>query len=157
MEFINKFYVKVDKQDLINYVNDKIYDSSLVLEMLDSINEYEKNTGDDVSSFYLSVISKYYRSLSNYFSIPIKRDILINAYMQSLILEKNMEMSSLSEFIINKELNFKENCNLFNYVLEHSMDIDEFLNGQKEKLIFNEKTGLEMGYIYNCGKQKKLS
>lgn len=158
MEFINKFYVKVDKKDLSDCINNEFCDTSLIFEMFNCINEYENMNGVSVDSFYLSVLSKHYRCLSNIFSIPIKRSTLINAYIQSLILQDQKKLILLSDYIMHKELSFKENICLFNYVLNHSMDIDEFLNGQDLKLVFNDETcELEKNYIYNNSKQKKIS
>ena len=156
MEFINKFYVKVDKNDLLDHSNDDSLARDTILEMLDIVNMYEKENSVSINSFYLSVLSKYYRDLLSIFYIPIKRDILINAYMQSLILENDEKMGMIANSIMDKELYPKDNCVLFNYVLEHSMDIEEFINGQTEKLVLNHKTKkFEMNYIYNTFEKNK--
>lgn len=159
MEFINKFYVKVDKNDLLGHLQDDSLARDTILELLSIVNNYEKETSASIDSFYLSVLSNYYRDLLSIFYIPIKRDILINAYMQSLVLEDDEKMALIANSIMDSELYFKQNCSLFNYVLEHSMDIEEFINGQTEKLVLNHKTKkLEMNYIYNTlDKSKKKS
>lgn len=156
MDFVNKFYVKIDKEKLKScfHCDDSSYVT--VYELLNIVSEYEKDNNVVVDSFYVSMLSNYYRDLSDIFDFSIKKDILINAYIQACILDDNDKNGLLIDYIIKKELNFNDNPDLFNYVLDHSMDVDEFLNGQTKKLVLNNKTKLlEMDYIYNNFKNNK--
>ena len=47
--------------------------------------------------------------------------------------------------------------NLSDYVLEHSINFNEYIDGQEKKLVFDEEKGFYEDYIYgNSGIQKKL-
>lgn len=163
MEFINKFYVKVDKDDLLGHSQDENFNTDTILELLDIVNNYEKKNNVYVKFFYLSVLSDYYRGLLDIFNIPIKRKTLVNAYIQSLILGDEDKTEMLASSIMDEELYFKFNCDLFNYVLDHSMGVGEFWNGEKQRLVLNHKTKkFENKFIYNSfekssQKKKKIN
>jgi hypothetical protein len=159
MEMINKFYYRVSKEDLLPCLDSKIYRSKYIRELLEYIDIYEKENNSSLGSFYIHTCSNYHKELLNFYFYPLKQETLVNAYIQSLLLGKEEMAEKISLYMTGKEFAQCDfDCGLFNYILEHSMDIDEFLNGEKEKLIFDEHSHqFVMDYISRfCVDDSKL-
>jgi hypothetical protein len=157
MERVNKEYVMVNKIDLLCSLNDEIENVGVIKNILSIINNYEKDNNDYVSNFYLGVNSSYYKKLAKVFSFPIKRNSLLNAFIYAGH-TKNLQMIfNLNSFLSLSEVSIDELGNLSDYVLEHSVDFNEYVDGQEKKLILDEKIGFYEDYIYDTlGRQKKL-
>ena len=151
MEMINKFYYRVCKEDLLPCLDSKIYKCESLRKLLGYIDAYEKENNTSLGSFYIHTCSSYHKALANFYFYPLKQQTLINAYIQSLFLDREDMAEKIAFYMTKKELAQCDlECGLFNYILDHSMDIDEFLNGEKEKLIFDEHSHqFVMDYISN--------
>ena len=86
MEDISKFYIKVDKTDLLESIKSIIYRHGQVEELLGKLENYERNNNISVDSFYLCVVSSYFKEVSSAHDLSVKQDTILNAYLQSLFL-----------------------------------------------------------------------
>lgn len=158
MERVNRDFVKLNKIDLLCLLNDKSSCDNIIKNLLSCIFDYEKVNKLYVGDFYLSVDSLYYVGLSKTFDFLIKRSILLNSFNYAAY-TKDLEMLyKLNPFISKKEVSTESLGSLLNYVLDHSICFDEYLDGEEKKLIFDDSTnGFKQGFIYgNFSKQKKI-
>ena len=149
MEAISKFYIKVDKTDLLEGIKSTIYRHGQVEELLGKLENYERNNNISVDSFYLCVVSSYFKEVISAHDLSVKQDTILNAYLQSLFLGDTEVASRLSLFLKNESTSSRElGCYLYNYVLGHSMSFDEFINGEEEQLLYDDDIGdFAMGCI----------
>ena len=148
MERINKKYVMIDKIDLLCNLNDECQNVEVIKNILSCISNYERDTKDYVGDFYLSVDSSCYGELSKVFNFPIKRNSLLNAFIYAGH-TKNLQMIfNLSSYLSRSAIFIDELGNLSDYVLEHSINFNEYIDGQEKKLIFDETKGFYEDYIY---------
>lgn len=139
MESVSKFYIKVDKSDLLESLNGTIYGHAHVEELLGKLENYEKNNNVSVDSFYLCVVSGYFNEVISAHDISLKQDSILNAYLQSLFLGDTDMSTKLSLFLKNEKSSYRDlGCSLYNYVLDYSMSFDEFINGEEDKLLFDD-------------------
>lgn len=139
MESVSKFYIKVDKSDLLESLNGTIYGHAHVEELLGKLENYEKNNNVSVDSFYLCVVSGYFNEVISAHDISLKQDSILNAYLQSLFLGDTDMSTKLSLFLKNEKSSYRDlGCSLYNYVLDHRMSFDEFINGEEDKLLFDD-------------------
>lgn len=139
MESVSKFYIKVDKSDLLESLKSTIYGHARVEELLGKLENYEKNNNVSVDSFYLSVVSNYFNQVISAHDISLKQDSILNAYLQSLFFGDTDMSTKLSLFLKNERSSYRDlGCSLYNYVLDHSMSFDEFINGEEDKLLFDD-------------------
>lgn len=157
MKFISKFYVKINKQDLLDKkINNQV--SPAVESLLSAIESYERESFELVDCFYLSVVSKYYNKLLDVFYLTIEKQSITNAFLYALCMSESEKALKLAPFISQNEVDYKDLGPLLNYVLDHSLDFDELLDGEQEKLIFDDETdSFKKGFIHNgFNNQKKL-
>lgn len=149
MEYVSKFYCRTNKSDLMYYVQRGIYHPEAVYELLAYIDSYEKENGVEVGDFHINACSTYVRSLLNLIDNPIKQQSVINAYLQALVLGDDEIAEKLIPFMSIKAMEQATlGCPLFNYVLSHCSDLDELFEGEKKKLIFDDKSHqFVMGYL----------
>lgn len=147
MERVNKEYVKLDKFDLLCNI-DKGIDS--IKNLLSSVYNYEKDNKYYIGEFYLSINSKCYSELAKFFEFPIKRNTLLNTFIYAGY-TKNLEMVfRLNPFITLNEVSIEELGSLSNYILEHGISFDEYLDKQEKRLIFDENLGsFYKNFIYD--------
>lgn len=149
MERVNREYIMINKIDLLCSLNGGYQDVDVIKNMLSCIFDYEKDTGDYVSNFYLNINSPYYIELSKMFSFPIKRNSLLNAFIYAGY-TKNLQMIfNLNSFLSHSEVSIDELGNLSDYVLDYSIDFNEYIDGQNKRLVFHERKGFYEDYIYD--------
>jgi hypothetical protein len=149
MEAVSKFYIKVDKADLLESIKSVIYRHGQVEELLGKLENYERNNNISVDSFYLCVVSSYFKEVISAHDLSVKQDSILNAYLQSLFLGNTDVSTRLSLFLKNERASYRDlGCDLYNYVLGHSMSFDEFINGEEEQLLYDDDIGdFAMGCI----------
>jgi len=136
MERINNEYVRLDKFDLLcNSENDK---SGVVRDLLMHIVDYEKNNNEYVGSFYIDVNGFYYSRLASVYEFPIMRSSIINSFIYAGYKKDLNMVFQLNSFICLNSVSLDQLGNLSSYVLEHSIDFNEYLDGEKEKLVFDD-------------------
>ena len=154
MELVNKKYVKMHKFDIFTEMvkvgaNEEKQDEervSFFQKMLNVVMEYERNTKPRtyVEEFYVSVDDL---DISD---AEITRDTIINAIVYASITKDFHMVKEITPYLYCKRYKVVEGNDDLDYILEHGMDTDTFIDGEEEKLIYhpNSET-LEYGYIHN--------
>lgn len=156
MELVNKEFAKVDKVDLFYLATD---DSSkgVADKLLKDVLQYEKENNTYVGEFYLSTDGLYYHDLNNVNKFMVSRKSLLNALNYAGYTLAWDVILKLQPFISKKQVFLEELGNLSDFVMDHSMDFNEFCDGQEEKLIFDENSNsFKNDFIYKTD-DKKLS
>lgn len=156
MELVNNDFAKVDKVDLLYLTTD---DSSkgVADKLLKDVLQYEKENNTYVGEFYLSTDGLYYHDLNNVNKFMVSRKSLLNALNYAGYTLAWDVILKLQPFISKKQVFLEELGNLSDFVMAHSMDFNEFCDGQEEKLIFDENSNsFKNDFIYKTD-DKKLS
>ena len=156
MELVNKEFAKVDKVDLFYLTTD---DSSkgVADKLLKDVLQYEKENNTYVGEFYLSTDGLYYHDLNNVNKFMVSRKSLLNALNYAGYTLAWDVILKLQPFISKKQVFLEELGNLSDFVMDHSMDFNEFCDGQEKKLIFDENSNsFKNDFIYKTD-DKKLS
>ena len=154
MELVNKKYVKMHKFDIftemvkVGATEEKQDEErvSFFQKMLNVVMEYERNTKPRtyVEEFYVSVDDL---DISD---AEITRDIIINALVYASITKDFHMVKEITPYLYCKRYKVVEGNDDLDYILEHGMDTDTFIDGEEEKLIYHPETeSLEYGYIRN--------
>ena len=144
MERVNNSYVKINKFDLLcNFDNDK---SGVIRSLLNYIFAYEKdNKGAYVGDFYMDVNGLYYSRLASVYEFPVKRESIINSFIYAGYKKDLNMVFQLNSFICLNSVSLDQLGNVSDYVLSHSIDFNEYLDGEKEKLVFDD---VNQSFIY---------
>ena len=144
MERINNSYVKINKFDLLcNFDNDK---SGVIRSLLNYIFAYEKdNKGAYVGDFYMNVNGPYCSRLFSVYEFPIMRNSIINSFVYAGYKKDLNMVFQLNSFICLNSVSLDQLGNVSDYVLSHSIDFNEYLDGEKEKLVFDD---VNQSFIY---------
>lgn len=156
MELVNNDFAKVDKVDLFYLTTD---DSSkgVADKLLKDVLQYEKENNTYVGEFYLSTDGLYYHDLNNVNKFMVSRKSLLNALNYAGYTLAWDVILKLQPFISKKQVFLEELGNLSDFVMDHSMDFNEFCDGQEKKLIFDENSNsFKNDFIYKTD-DKKLS
>lgn len=156
MELVNNDFAKVDKVDLLYLTTD---DSSkgVADKLLKDVLQYEKENNTYVGEFYLSTDGLYYHDLNNVNKFMVSRKSLLNALNYAGYTLAWDVILKLQPFISKKQVFLEELGNLSDFVMDHSMDFNEFCDGQEKKLIFDENSNsFKNDFIYKTD-DKKLS
>ena len=156
MELVNKEFAKVDKVDLFYLTTD---DSSkgVADKLLKDVLQYEKENNTYVGEFYLSTDGLYYHDLNNVNKFMVSRKSLLNALNYAGYTLAWDVILKLQPFISKKQVFLEELGNLSDFVMNHSMNFNEFCDGQEKKLIFDENSNsFKNDFIYKTD-DKKLS
>lgn len=156
MELVNKEFAKVNQVDLFYLASD---DSSkgVANKLLEAVFKYERENSKYVGEFYLSTDGLYYQVLNNVNKFMVSRKSLLNALNYAGYTLAWDIILKLQPFISKKQVFLEELGNLSDFVMDHSMDFNEFCDGQEEKLIFDENSNsFKNDFIYKTD-DKKLS
>jgi hypothetical protein len=138
MELVNKVFAKVDKFDLLYIMANQSIESSAIEKLITIINDYERLNKSDVGEFYLNTSGLCFHELNNISEFMVSRKVLLNAFTYAGYNCDFDVLFNLKPFVFKKQVSIKELGSLFDYVMEHSMNFDEFCDGQKKKLIFDD-------------------
>ena len=132
--------------------NDKIV---FFQKLLETVIEYEKKRKVHINNIYISIDSLNNPWIFKISELPIKRQTLLNATLFAVYNGDMDIVKKMTSFFLENEMSTNELGGLVDYVLEHSMDMNEFIVGEKERIIYKEKESkLEKGYIFSIGKQQ---
>ncbi len=154
MELVNKKYVRMHKFDIFTEMvksgaTEKEQDEervSFFQNLLNVVMDYERNTKPRtyVEEFYVSVDDL---DISD---AEITRDTIVNALVYANITNDHIVAKQIVPYLYGKKYKYDEENAVLNYVLNHGIAPDEFIDGESEKLIFNRDLNcLEYGYIHN--------
>lgn len=156
MELVNKEFAKVDHFDLF-YLTTAASSKGVADKLLKDVLQYEKENNTYVEEFYLSTDGLYYHDLNNVNKFMVSRKSLLNALNYAGYTLAWDIILKLQPFISKKQVFLEELGNLSDFVMDHSMDFNEFCDGQEKKLIFDENSNsFKNDFIYKTD-DKKLS
>ena len=138
MELVNKVFAKVDKFDLLYIMANQSIESSAIEKLITIINDYERLNKSYVGEFYLNTSGLFFHELNNISEFMVSRKVLLNAFTYAGYNCDLDVLFNLKPFVFKKQVSIKELGSLFDYVMEHSMNFDEFCDGQEQKLIFDD-------------------
>ena len=157
MELVNFEYIKIEKIDIFNELlnyseanND--YMKNYFQKLLDTILKYEKESKKFIKDIYLHRSDFTIKEVRN---MPIKRQTVINAYVYANIYNDVFWKDEIGNYILKKEVTLDELFNTVNYILEHSIDINEYFDGEIPRYIYNsQEDKIDIGYIFKTKKDK---
>ena len=80
----------------------------------------------------------------------VTRQTIINALVYASITKDFHMVKEITPYLYCKRYKVVEGNDDLDYILEHGMDTDTFIDGEEEKLIYHPETeSLEYGYIHN--------
>lgn len=152
MELINKKYVKMHKCDIFIQMvkagaTEKVQDNEKVeyfQTLLTNVINYEKETKSRIEEFYIPIED------IDINDAEVTREIIINALVYASI-SKNFKMiQKITPYLYAKNYKLSIGNKIIEYILEHGINVDEFIDGEEEKLIYNkEQETFSYGYIHN--------
>ena len=144
MERINKQYIKISRisifsqQIIADEESNKLkkgYFEKITRVLLD----YNKKERKFVKEIYIPVDSPTIKTLFNLSQIPITRESIVNATLQASLDNDFEKIKELQPFLLKSEILPSELGSLLEYVLENNISINEYLNGEWSKIIYNEE------------------
>lgn len=158
MELVNKNYVKMTEFNIFHEMikaSDKKDEEKyeFLQKLLQVVMKFKNNGRRHVEEFYVDI--KYFPNET----FEITRNTIMNALAYATI---NGDFDMIKEFPVllykdfhtipaNYEETYAENTKeTLGYILNHSISIEEYLDGEKERFVFNPETNsIEKDYIYN--------
>ena len=149
MELVNKKYVKINKfniftQIVVSGANKEKVD--FFQNLLNVVMNYERDSKhrEFINEFYVSV------DYINIYDTQITREIIMNALVYASLTSDFHMVKEITPYLYAKSYNYSDGNDTLDYILEHGISPDEYIDGEKERLIFNSDTNtFESGYIYN--------
>lgn len=159
MHLVSKHYIKLDgKFDIFTEIvkasdNGEKRKLEFFQKLLNIIFD-NKNKNYD-GGIYINIDSLFVPNIFDLDKLQVTRETICNA---SLIALYNNELDiaqKLSFFFEKDSYNKEELGYLSTYILEHSMNIEEYLQEPRKEYIYNEdKESIELGYIFKDSKIK---
>ena len=152
MELANKNYVKMYKFDIFHEMvkagaTEKEQDDKKVeffQNLLSVVMNYEKETRQHIEEFYIPVDDIDIKDTE------VTRELIINALVYASITKDFKMVKEITPYLHAKRYKLSIGNKIMDYILEHGMTTEEFIDGESEKLIYNNQSGtLEYGYIHN--------
>lgn len=153
MELVNKKYVKMNKSDIFLQLvragaTEKEQDVKKVnffQNLLNVVMDYER-TGKHrnyLEEFYLSIDD------IDITDTEVTRETIVNALVYASITNDYSMVEKIKPYLYKKRYVVSIGNDILDYILEHGINIDELIDGENEKLIFNSNTNsLESGFIF---------
>lgn len=162
MELINNKYVKFSNFDLcyqqvkgseIGDESREIYFNKIMMVLLD----YQRAKKNHISYIYINKDNFYIQQILEKSEIMISRQTVLNALVFATFNNDIDIMRQLSLLISKKKFLPKELGNLLDYVLSHSMDINEYFDGEEPRIIYNDQENrLEEGFVFETRKIEEV-
>lgn len=161
MKIINDEFILIDRFEIFggeitaNDNKDK-RKANYFNKFIHALIEYEKETGKFVKGVYIKRDSKY-SDIFKDVKYKISRNDILNAILYATLNNEYNIAKRLSDIIVKKDKYYYDDTLLSNYIINHSMDINEYLDGEKTKLVYNDiNNKFENDYIYNNVKKLEL-
>ena len=155
MELINNNFIKLSKIDIFLEIQNQenIAKLNFFQRLLNVILEYERLEKVKFDYIYMSIKDLLDLNILDLNKIPITPNNLFKANLFS-IYSGEVEVDQKIQKYFYKDKIYKEEIpDLFNYVLEHSIDMNEYFNGERKRLVYsNTNNKLEEEYIYTLDK-----
>ena len=162
MNLVNYEYIKLDTFSIFTEIIKSLdEEDDARLNFFQKLNgiimDYEREYRIHISDFYIRISDLENQQCLNIDKIPVERQIVLNSILYAVYnndLEMLDKLTSID--IQNYEILQSELGGNLNYILNHSMDINEYINGEEERLVYVEKESkLEKTYIFNYRKKEK--
>ena len=112
--------------------------------LLNVVMNYEKETRRKIDDFYIPVKD------IDITDTEITRETIIHALGYASITKEFHMVMAITPYLYAKSYKYSENNDILDYILEHAIPTQQYIDGEEEKLIFNsDNNSLEYGYIYN--------
>jgi len=155
MEVINKDYVKISRAEIFIFqVKCSDTNNTVSLKSLQNlfrvILDYEKEYKCFIKEIYIKLDSKFIKQLLQNDKLILSRETILNSIIFAVMSNNIYNAKELKKFIHKNETSEEELGYLYNFVLNNSMSIHEFFNGESEKYIFNDlKNNVEKGFVFD--------
>lgn len=165
MKLANSQYIKLDKfsifSELVKATDEKNNAKMMFFKkLLQTITKYEKERKQSIDTIYISLTDLRDSEIFKILELSIERQLLLNATIFAMYNGDIEIAKNLTSFFSEREVHTNELGELSSYVLEHSINMDEFIEGERERIIYNKKENkIENGYIFlmkNCSNKKTL-
>lgn len=152
MELVNKNYIKMYKFSIFTEMvkagaTEKEQDDKKVeffQNLLSVVMNYEKETHQHIEEFYIPIKD------IDINDIEITRETIVNALIYACDVKDFKMIEEITPYLYVKRYKLIIGNRITDYILEHGISPDEYIDGEKEKLIYNSQTNsLEFGYIHN--------
>ena len=160
--------------NLVNYEYIKLHRFLIFLEILEASEEkddnkleffqkiirtiidYEKNNRIHINDFYIKITDLENQEYFKTKEITIERETILNAI---LFAAYNNDIEMLKQLTIipvqKHEISQSEIGENLDYILNHSIDINEYITGEEERLVYDIKENrIEKAYIFSCHENK---
>lgn len=155
MELINNNFIKLSKIDIFLEIQNQenIAILNFFQRLLNVILEYERLEKVKFDYIYMSIKDLLDLNILDLNKIPITRNNLFNATLFAIYSGEVEVAQKLRKYFYKDKIYKDEIPDLFNYVLEHSIDMNEYFNGERKRLVYsNTNNKLEEEYIYTLDK-----
>lgn len=153
MELVNKKYVKMNKSDIFLQLvragaTEEVQNVEKVnffQNLLNVVMDYERSGKHRIylSDFYLKIDDIDIKDTE------ITRETILNALVYASIINDYSMVEKIKPYLYKKSYVVSIGNDILDYILEHGISIDELIDGENEKLIFNSNTNsLEPGFIF---------
>lgn len=161
MNLINKEYIKIDKLGIFSEIlsaSDKEDKEKLIFfqKLLHTVMDYKKENKHNTETIYIRISDLKEPEILKISEIPIERQTILNSILYATFNnDTDMIKKLISKTIMKNEVLPNELGDTLDYVLAHSIDMNEYITGENERLIYSDKKNkLEKGYIYNLKENK---
>lgn len=155
MELINNNFIKLSKIDIFLEIQNQenIAKLNFFQRLLNVILEYERLEKVKFDYIYMSIKDLLDLNILDLNKILITRNSLFNATLFAIYSDEVEVAQKLRKYFYKDKIYEEEIPYLFNYVLEHSIDMNEYFNGERKRLVYsNTNNKLEEEYIYTLDK-----
>ena len=161
MNLVNHKYVILDRLSIFLKMveaSEQNDDNKLEFfqEMYRTIMEYEKANRICLSEFYIRIDDIENHEYFKTKEITIEIEIILNAILFAAYNNDIEILKQLTQIPINKyEISRDELGENLDYILNHSMDIKEYISGEEERFVYNIKENkIEKAYVFKEQQQK---
>lgn len=125
-------------------------------KIIRTIMDYEKANGIKMSEFYIKITDIENHEYFKKEEITIEREIIQNAILFAAYNNDIEILKKLTQIPIQKyELSQEEVGENLDYILNHSIDINEYISGEEERIVYDIKENkIEKTYIFNHQENK---
>lgn len=161
MNLVNYEYVKLDQFLIFSKIieaSEKNDHNKLEFfqKIIRTIKKYEKINRTHINEFYIRISDIENKGYFETKEITVEREIILNAILFAAYNNDIEMLKSLTKIPIQKcELSAPELGANLDYILNHSININEYIMGEEKQIVYNvNENKLEKAYIYNHQKNK---
>ena len=155
MELINNKYVVFDKMELILYQmeafgNKNEKKANYFANLINVILNYEKENNEYVGFIHVNYNDLGFKESFGPLTLSVSRKTLSNVLLFAAYNNDIDVLLDLGGCLSEDVFDISQLGELKDYILEHSIDINEYFEGEKERFIYDEeKNSIKKGYVYS--------